>query len=134
MKTPNTEQQIAFCQYYLEGYGQKEAAILAGYPESSAPQMGYKLRKEYEEYLTSETTANLKGGGALAYSVLMRLASTASHDSVKLKAATELLKFGGYAPVERQEIRIEQKSDEEIDAQLASLLGDKAKDVLRTLQ
>ena len=101
---------------------------MAGYPEGSAAQMGYKLRKEYEEYLMQETSSNLKGGGALAYSVLMRLASSASHDSVKLKAATELLKFGGYEPVQRQEIKIENKTDEEINAQLAGLLGeDKAK-------
>ena len=101
---------------------------MAGYSEATARVQGCNLRKEFAEYLVAEVSDNLKGGGALAYSVLMNLASSASHDSVKLKAATELLKFGGYEPVQRQEIKIENKTDEEINAQLAGLLGeDKAK-------
>jgi len=134
MKIPQTDQAIAFCEYVLDGHNLTDSATMAGYSPDTAKSQGSRLRKEYEEYLVAETTANLKGGGAAAYAMLITLMKSAKQEAVKLKAATEILKFGGYSPVEKQEITVTQRSDEEIDAALSHLLGDKAKDVVRTLQ
>jgi len=132
MVKPSSEMEKQFCENVINGMNGTRAAIEAGFSEKSATTQAYQMRKKYEDFIAEGVVSSLKGKGNIALKVLVKLAQKAKQESVQLKAATSLLNYGGFRPAEKQEITVTQRSEEEIDAQLAVLLGDKAGDVLGT--
>jgi phage terminase small subunit len=122
MEIPKTQQQIDFCNFLIQGLNQREAATAAGYSEATAHVKGSQLFKQFQDYIITETADMLKTGGAEAYQVMLELMRRAKQDAVRLKAATAVLDYGGYKPVEKIDMTVDQKSDEELDGQLATLL------------
>lgn len=133
MLKPNSEREKKFCSLFTEGHNATQAAIKAGFSEATASQQGYALKRKYEEFIAASVIGGLRDSGAEAMDVLKYLAANAKQESVRLKAATTLLTYGGFKPVEKQEIVIEDRSEKEIDAALQHILGDKAEAVLRKL-
>lgn len=121
---PRTEQQIQFCENIVAGMRVREAAVAAGFSEATAAVQASQMKKKFGDYIASELIQNIKLGGSEAYLTLLNLMKTAKQDSVKLKAATSILSYGGFEPAIKQEINITSKSDEEIDAQIRGLLGE----------
>ncbi len=64
-----------------------------------------------------------------ALNILSDLAENAESESVRLGATRDLLDRAGFRPVDRHEI-VKEKSVEELNAQLVSLLGENGADML----
>ena len=61
--------------------------------------------------------------------ILSDLAENAESESVRLSATRDLLDRAGFRPVDRHEI-VKEKTVEELNAQLVSLVGEKGAEVL----
>ena len=61
--------------------------------------------------------------------ILYNLAENAESESVRLGATRDLLDRAGFRPIDRHEI-IKEKSVEELNAQLVSLLGENGAELL----
>lgn len=131
MKSPSNEREKKWAQLFLDGLNATEAARKAGYAESSARVQGYTLKKKYEAWLVEQTSGNLRASGAMAFEILIKLAKSAKHESIRLKAVSTLLAYGGYKPSEKTEITVTDKTSEELDATIIQLLGkEKAEAIL----
>ena len=64
-----------------------------------------------------------------ALNILSDLAENTESESVRLGATRDLLDRAGFRPVDRHEI-VKEKSVEELNAQLVSLLGENGADML----
>ncbi len=64
-----------------------------------------------------------------ALNIVSDLAENAESESVRLGATRDLLDRAGFRPVDRHEI-VKEKSVEELNAQLVSLLGENGADML----
>ena len=63
--------------------------------------------------------------------ILSDLAENAESESVRLGATHDLLDRAGFRPVDRHEI-VKEKSVEEFDAQLVSLVGENGAEMLKS--
>lgn len=127
---PKNDREQKWLDCYMEGMDGTNAAKAAGYSEKSAKQSSMQLRERFEEYIYKTNSQRMKGKASLAIECISNLVKTAKQESVRLKAATTLLNYAGYKPVEKQEVLVTQRTEEEIDAALKGLLGDKADAVL----
>jgi len=64
--------------------------------------------------------------------ILSDLAENAESESVRLGATRDLLDRAGFRPVDRHEIVKEEKTVEELNAQLVSLVGENGAEMLRS--
>lgn len=132
MKSPKTDKEKAYCRLFIEGHNKTQAAIRAGYSVNGAHAQGYALSKKFEQFIYQETIGDMRSSGSMALNVLITLAKNAKAQSIQLKAAMALLVYGGYKPVEKQEITINDKTEQELDQSLIQLLGkDKAKEIMK---
>jgi len=86
-----------------------------------------RLKKRYIEGMFDEVQDRIQQGSKKAVYVLEAILS--SNDvpaAVKLKAATAMLGYAGHNAVEKQEISVTDKSEEEIDRRLMQLMKDEA--------
>ena len=67
--------------------------------------------------------------GQVALNILTDLAKNAESESVRLGATRDLLDRAGFRPVDRHEI-VKEKSVEELNAQLVSLVGENGAELL----
>jgi len=82
-----------------------------------------KLRKECADEITDELHRNFAEIAPRALNILSDLAENAESESVRLGATRDLLDRAGFRPIDIHEI-VKQKSVEELNAQLVSLVGD----------
>ncbi len=121
----NRTLQKNFIHLYCEGVGQcdydsyldfiKQIYLEAGYKISNKAHLAYKARQQVKRswpQIQEGLAQQLHEGSAIAIRVLLDLATKAKQDSVKLKAATEILNKGGFA--ETQKIEITEKKPEEL--------------------
>ena len=100
-------------QYFLQGIGNQAC----------------KLRRECAEEITEELHRNFAEIAPRALNILTDLAENAESESVRLGATRDLLDRAGFRPVDRHEI-VKQKSIEELNAQLVSLVGENGAEML----
>ena len=84
---------------------------------------------ECAEEITDELHRNFAEIAPRALNILSDLAENAESESVRLGATRDLLDRAGFRPVDRHEI-VKEKSVEELNAQLVSLVGENGAEML----
>jgi len=125
MKKADTQKEEKFIEHYALTGNAKESAIECGYKESSATSMGHYLKKKLATAIQQKQTERINSISGIAISTLEQLLNS-EQDSVKLNTAKLILELGGY---NKQNINLnieskEQKSDEELVAELHELMKD----------
>ena len=119
----NPKHQAWMDEFLLSG--DQVAAYQKVYPEASiatATSASSKLKREYAKEIFESVSDGLKTLTPKAYQTMGQLLSS-SNEAVKLKAAQAILGYGGHNPVERKEISVSERSDDEITNRLKTLLG-----------
>ena len=107
-----------------------EAAKKAGYKDThTLRNQACKLRRECADEITDELHRNFAEIAPRALNILSDLAENAQSESVRLGATRDLLDRAGFRPVDRHEI-VKEKSVEELNAQLVSLVGENGAEML----
>ena len=88
-----------------------------------------KLRRECAKEITDELHRNFAEIAPRALNILSDLAENAESESVRLGATHDLLDRTGFRQVDRHEI-VKEKSVEELNAQLVSLVGENGAQLL----
>lgn len=119
-----TDRQETFIAAYVENGGNAtQAAITAGYAESGAYQRGHEILRNQAALARMESLVREKmyKAAPLAVESLMKLAVSASSDTVKQAAASSLLDRTGYKVPVKVEIT-DNRTAAQVDAELAALL------------
>lgn len=111
-----TEQQIAFCDFYLDLSNGTQSAIKAGYSKDSAYSQASRLlkndkikaylderRKERQEAVTSALSKYAEDAVKELYDLMMN----AESESVKMQAIKDVLDRAGHKPVDKVDNRTE---------------------------
>ena len=129
-KTDFTNQRHVFVEEYVRYGDHLEAAKKAGYKDThTLRNQACKLRKECAEEITEELHRNFTEIAPRALNILTDLAENAESESVRLGATRDLLDRAEFMPVDRHEI-VKDKSVEELNAQLVSLVGNDGAEML----
>ena len=88
-----------------------------------------KLRRECAEEITEELHRNFAEIAPRALNILTDLAENAESESVRLGSTHDHLYIAGFRPVNSHEI-LKDKSVEELNAQLVSLVGENGAEML----
>ena len=126
-----TNQRQVFVEEYVRSGDHLEAAKKAGYKDThTLRNQACKLRRgECADEKTDELHRNFAEIAPRALNILSDLAENAESESVRLGATRDLLDRAGFRPVDRHEI-VKEKSIEELNAQLVSLVGDDGAEML----
>ena len=129
-KTDLTNQRQVFVEEYVRSGDHLEAAKKAGYKDThTVRNQAVRLRRECAEEITEELHRNLAEIVPRALNILTDLAENVESESVRLGATRDLLDRAGFRPVDRHEI-VKEKSVEELNAQLVSLVGENGAEML----
>ena len=121
-----TNQRQIFVEEYVRSGDHLEAAKKAGYKDThTLRNQACKLRRECAD----ELHRNFAEIAPRALNILSDLAENAESESVRLGATRDLLDRAGFRPVDRHEI-VKEKSVEELNAQLVSLVGENGAEML----
>ena len=88
-----------------------------------------KLRRECADDISEELHRNFAEIAPRALNILSDLAENAESESVRLGATRDLLDRAGFRHADRHEI-VREKSVEELNAQLVSLVGENGAELL----
>ena len=125
-----TNQRQVFVEEYVRSGDHLEAAKKAGYKDThTLRNQACKLRRECADEITEELHRNFTEIAPRALNILSDLAENAESESVRLGATRDLLDRAGFRPVDRHEI-VKEKSVEELNAQLVSLVGENGAEML----
>ena len=109
-----TEKQNAFVkEIALTGNG-TQSAIKAGYSEKTAYQKGHQLRWQFQHQIENETRRLMASAVPGALAQIVDLASHATSEQVRLRAAKDIMDRAGLKPTERIENITVEKSTEEL--------------------
>ena len=130
-KTDLTNQRQVFVEEYVRSGDHLEAAKKAGYKDThTLRNQACKLRRECADEITDELHRNFAEIAPRALNILSDLAENAESESVRLGATRDLLdNRAGFRSVDRHEI-VKEKSVEELNAQLVSLVGENGAQLL----
>ena len=129
-KSDLTNQRQVFVEEYVHSGDHLEAAKKAGYKDThTLRNQACKLRRECADEITEELHRNFAEIAPRALNILTDLAENADSESVRLGATRDLLDRAGCRPVDRHEI-VKEKSVEELNAQLVSLVGENGAEML----
>ena len=125
-----TNQRQVFVEEYVRSGDHLEAAKKAGYKDThTLRNQACKLRRECADQKTDELHLNFAEIAPRALNILSNLAENAESESVRVGATRDLLDRAGFRPVDRHEV-VNEKSLEELNAQLVSLVGEKGAEML----
>ena len=126
-----TDQRKQFVEAYCRLGNGTMAAREAGYKDSkSLVNQASKLKRELSTEISEELRSSFMNAAPKALSILMDLAENSASDSVKFQAAKDLLDRAGFRPIDRREEIRPQRSPEELEAKLKSLVGTEKADLL----
>ena len=126
-----TDQRKQFVEAYCRLGKGTLAAKEAGYKDSpSLVNQASKLKRELAAEISEELRSSFMNAAPKALSILMDLAENSASDSVKFQAAKDLLDRAGFRPIDRREEIRPQRSPEELEAKLKSLVGTEKADLL----
>ena len=125
-----TNQRQVFVAEYVRSGDHLVAAKKAGYKDThTLRNQACKLRRECADDISEELHRNFAEIAPRALNILSDLAENAESGSVRLGATRDLLDRDDFRPVDRHEI-VKQKTVEELNAQLVSLVGDDGAEML----
>jgi hypothetical protein len=125
-----TNQRQVFVEEYVRSGDHLDAAKKAGHKDThTLRNQACKLRRECADDISEELHRNFSEIAPRALNILSDLAENAESESVRLGATRYLLDRAGFRPVDRHEIVMD-KSIEELNAQLVSLVGDNGAELL----
>jgi hypothetical protein len=125
-----TNQRQVFVEEYVRSGDHLDAAKKAGHKDThTLRNQACKLRRECADDISEELHRNFAEIAPRALNILSDLAENAESESVRLGATRYLLDRAGFRPVDRHEIVMD-KSIEELNAQLVSLVGDNGAELL----
>ena len=128
-KTDLTYQRQVFVEEYVRSGDHLEAAKKSRYKDThTLRNQACKLRRECADEITDELHRNFAEAPRVL-NILSDLAENAESESVRLGATRDLLDRAGFRPVDRHEI-VKEKSVEELNAQLVSLVGENGAEML----
>jgi len=121
-----TEKQARFVEYYVLTGNATKSYKLAGYAPKTADINGPILRKKLSAEIEEETRKRMQGMAPMAVGFLEDLAKNAQSEQVRLKAVMDILDRSGYKPTDKveQTVSYDDKSTDELRAELNDLLGD----------
>ena len=130
-KTDLTNQRQVFGEEYVRSGDHLVAAKKAGYKDThTLRNQACKLRRECADEITDELHRNFAEIAPRALNILSDLAENAESEIVRFLGATrDLLDRAGFRRVDRHEI-VKEKSVEELNAQLVSLVGENGAEML----
>ncbi len=129
-KTDLTNQWQLFVEEYVRSGDHLEAAKKAGYKDThTLRNQACKLRRECADEIADELHRNFAEIAPRALNILSDLAENAESESVRLGATRDLLDRAGFIPVDSHEV-VKEKSVEELNAQLVSLVGEDGAEML----
>ena len=120
-----TEQQLAFIEAFAEtGHG-TNSAISAGYSRKSACSIAVTLKQTLSAEIHAAIYTKLTSSVPAALRTLIRLSQDVTvNEQVQLAASRDLLDRAGYNATTRVEVVTDKQSDEELRAELRTLMGD----------
>ncbi len=119
-----TNQRQVFVEEYVRSGDHLDAAKKAGHKDThTLRNQACKLRRECADDISEELHRNFAEIAPRALNILSDLSENAESESVRLGATRDLLDRAGFRPVDRHEL-VRDKSIEELNAQLVSLVGD----------
>ena len=125
-----TNQRQVFVEDYVHSGDHLEAAKKAGYKDThTLRKQACKLRRECADEISEQLHLNFAEIAPRTLNILSDLAENAESESVRLGATRDLLDRAGFRPVDRHEI-VRDKSIEELNAQLVSLVGENGAQLL----
>ena len=125
-----TNQRQVFVEDYVHSGDHLEAAKKAGYKDThTLRNQACKLRRECADEISEQLHLNFAEIAPRTLNILSDLAENAESESVRLGTTRDLLDRAGFRPVDRHEI-VRDKSIEELNAQLVSLVGEDGAELL----
>jgi len=125
-----TNQRQVFAEEYVRSGDHLEAAKKAGYKDThTLRNQARKLSRECADEIADKLHRNFAEIAPRALNTLSDLAENAESESVRLGATRDLLDRAGFRPVDRNE-KVKEKSVEELNAQLVSLVGENGAEML----
>ncbi len=121
-----TEKQKTFIREYVSSEDALESARAAGYSDRSLPSLraeASRLKRRHASQIADELRLNIIKSAPRALAILRDLALNADSEHVRMKASMDILDRAGFKPVKRQEVVHASRPVEEVEAELASLVG-----------
>jgi len=123
-----TEMQQRFVYALVEHGGDAtKAAAFAGYSKGNGNHQSVAAHRNMHDpkvllAIREEADKRIRGGALLGASVLIELAKSADSDSVRLKAANELLNRTGLSFVQKHEVvHKDERTDHELEAYISMI-------------
>jgi len=116
------EKELLWLDNFLLSGNASQAAIKAGYASSSSRVMGCTLKKRLAPLITERGYDAIACLMPNAIDTLGKCLSD-RNGMVRMKAVEQVLSISGIAGIERKEVVITHKTDEQIDAELVKLLN-----------
>tara|TARA_R100001594_G_scaffold20770_2_gene40229 strand:+ start:11 stop:430 length:420 start_codon:yes stop_codon:yes gene_type:complete len=119
-----TEQQKLFIQHYSQTGNAKQSAIRSGYSERTAEQQGYELKNKLAAEIEVATKKLMASCVPMAVDKLKALVEDEKiSPSVRLGAINSILDRTGYQTTTKIEDVTNRRTDEELKAELQSLMA-----------
>ena len=128
-----TEKQKTFIREYVSSGDALESARAAGYSDRSLPSLraeASRLKRRLASQIAEELRLNIINSAPRVLAILKDLAMNADSEHVRMKASMDILDRAGFKPVKRQEVVHASRSVEEVEAELASLVGKNLSELL----
>ncbi|MEK9909131.1 MAG: terminase small subunit [Candidatus Thalassarchaeaceae archaeon] len=102
---------------FLPGTTQEEAAINAGYAQTSAKVTASRTLRlpHVQEYINACVQEGIQSNSIRALGVVAELSDTANSDYVRLQAAQDILDRAGHKPVEKSAVAVRGELSVNID-------------------
>ncbi|RME61114.1 hypothetical protein D6779_00685 [Candidatus Parcubacteria bacterium] len=113
-----TEREQIWLETYLNTGSTREACEAAGYH----PNQGSQLRRRLNHFILANMKDMIAKCAPAALEVIFEIATKCPDPKTRLQAAQDLLNRAGYKEAQRHEISVTDKSDEELERELAELL------------
>ena len=116
--TLNDKERV-WLETYLTTGSTKEACVAAGY----APNTGSQIRRRLNHFIMANMTDMIAKCAPAALETIFEIATTCPDPKTRLAAAQDLLNRAGFKEAQKHEISVKDKSDEELEKELRSLLS-----------
>jgi len=116
-----TDKERVWYEAYMATGNASDAARAIGIT-TSVKQYGYAMKTRLKEYIKRDLQAMIGNCGPDALETIYELSKSCEDPNVRLRAAQDLLNRAGYKEIQRVEVTIADKSDKELDDEIATLL------------
>jgi hypothetical protein len=128
MRKADWVKEQKFIEEYAKTGNAKQSCIKAGYTEKNSAQMGYYLKSKYAKEIEEIQRTTVLSMTSTSIDVLGKLLQNPSAN-IRLQSAKLILEMAGFRKdslnvnIERNENKHDNKTDEELFAELGDLIG-----------